>query len=462
MLDKFGDYHLLHKIATGGMAEIYLARHRSSPVTSMPIAIKKILPNYSNNIPFVKMFLAEARIICNINHENIVKIYDFGKSDNLYYIAMEYVCGQSLGQLMEKLENRGKLLQIENIMEIAFTVLSGLEHAHNIKDRNGTFLNVVHLDMNPNNILISYKGDIKIVDFGIANATYTKILKNNLESIQGTFGYLSPEQCREETLDRRSDIFSVGIILYELLSGKPLYNNLANDAVILHTILNEPVEPLTSIRSDIPEQLSAIIHKAIEKDKDNRYTSAAEMMSDLHKFQSTLEFNPNAESLPSTLKQEFASHYIKMNKLLDKAQAEYLMDELFKDIANIEDLDMEERPDITDVDINPSKPKDFSPHSPLIKIFVFALIFSAVIGMGIYIYSLTQDKFISVSIFSNPQAAEILIDGIDTGKTTPNEVSLKEGQSYIIECLKGEYKGGLNYVASEKNNGIQIELKRKK
>ena len=197
MLETFDNYQLLSKIATGGMAEIFLAKHINSPVNSMPIAIKKVLKQYSSNSALIKMFLAEARIICNINHENIVRIYDFGKYEDQYFIAMEYVFGQNLGSVLNKLQQKGQAMPLNLIIEIMLGVLSGLDHAHNTKDKNGIFLNVVHLDMNPNNILISYDGKIKVVDFGIANANYTKKAKGSLVSIQGTFGYLSPEQCRD-------------------------------------------------------------------------------------------------------------------------------------------------------------------------------------------------------------------------------------------------------------------------
>jgi len=468
MSDIFGNYQLLSKIATGGMAEIFLAKHINSPVTSMPIAIKKILPQYSNNVPFIKMFLAEARIICNINHDNIVKIYDFGKVDGLYYIAMEYVFGQALGQLENKMSSKENYLPLEIVLEICFSVLNGLQHAHNTKDKKGVFLNVVHLDMNPNNILLSYDGGIKIVDFGIAHATYTKILKHNLASIQGTFGYLSPEQCREEGVDRRSDIFSFGIILYEMLSGKPLYKHLMNDAVILNAILNEEVENIKNIRPDISDELARIVHKALEKDREKRYSSAVEMIEDLQGVQAGLEFNLEAETLPALLKREFAGHYIKMNKILEKAQAQYLMDELFKDIGDIEEMDLHEKVRIAEEE----KLKKFEEDRlkkeaaeekssfPMIAVaaIVFVLLLSA--GIGGYFF-LQEEKDILVSLFSDPPEADIFIDGISNGLQTPAEISMKPGRNYIIEFRKDDFIGEIYYTPKKEDNKINLVLKKR-
>lgn len=273
MLEKFDNYQLLSKIATGGMAEIFLAKHVNSPVNSMPIAIKKVLKKYSDNPTLVKMFLAEARIICNISHENIVKIYDFGKFEDQYFIAMEYVFGQNLGAILEKAAEKGESLPLNFTIEIISAVLCGLDHAHNAQDRNGNFLNIVHLDMNPNNILISYDGKIKVVDFGIANANYTKKLKDSA-GIQGTYAYLSPEQCSGTSVDRRSDIFSVGIILYEMLTGQPLYKDLDSDMAIMNAILYDEVEPIDERMPDIDPNLAKIVMKALEKNPNRRYSSA--------------------------------------------------------------------------------------------------------------------------------------------------------------------------------------------
>ncbi|HOW50824.1 MAG TPA: serine/threonine-protein kinase [bacterium] len=472
MLERFGEYQLIHKIATGGMAEIFLAKHTNSPVTSMPIAIKRILKQFNNNQAFIKMFLAEARIICNITHEHIVKIYDFGKNEETYYIAMEYVFGQSLGQLLNKYDQKAKTLPMENVLEVATAVLSGLEYAHNTRDRNGMFLNVVHLDMNPNNILLSYDGKIKLVDFGIAHATYTKVLKNNLQSVQGTYGYLSPEQCQEKPLDRRSDIFSFAVILYEMLAGKSLFKQMESDAAILNAIVNDEIPDITTINPQVPRELWFILQKALQKNRERRYGSASEMLDDIKRFQNMREFNPQVESLTAVLKREFAAHFIKMNRILEKAQAAYLMDELFKDIGEIEEVDLNEKIRIQQEEIVQHIRKEEEEEDQQERraerrswiwsiggaVAILVLFFAA---LGVYLFFPFQKDTVQVFIATMPPEADIFVDGRDAGARTPVELQLVKGRTYVFEFRKEDKVAELPFVPSENPNDNKIFVKLK-
>ncbi len=463
MLEKFDNYQLLSKIATGGMAEIFLAKHVNSPVNSMPIAIKKVLKQYSNNPTLVKMFLAEARIICNISHENIVKIYDFGKFEDQYFIAMEYVFGQNLGAVIEKLKEKGLQMPLNLTIEIISAVLCGLDHAHNAQDRNGNFLNIVHLDMNPNNILISYEGKIKVVDFGIANANYTKKLKGDA-GIQGTYAYLSPEQCSGMVVDRRSDIFSVGIILYEMLSGHPLYKNLDNDMAIMNSILYDEIEPINELMPDIDPNLAKIVMKALEKNQNRRYATAMDMREDLQLIYNSLEFDPNSEMLPAFMKKLFPAHFIKMTKIIEQAQTEYLMDELFNNIGELEDIDLEENKKAEEV--AQQKEKSEKQHEKNKAMFSkIGLISGIVAGLAVIVLIL---KFLfvdpeveveAVTVFSSPGGAHIFVDGEDTGKVTPTSLQLEHGKKYIIDFIKDNMIGTLEFTPSSENRQINMQLK---
>ncbi|HNW16063.1 MAG TPA: protein kinase, partial [bacterium] len=331
----------------------------------------------------------------------------------------------------------------------------------NTKDKNGIFLNVVHLDMNPNNILISYDGKIKVVDFGIANANYTKKAKGSLVSIQGTYGYLSPEQCREGQVDRRSDIFSVGIILYEMLTGQPLYKHLENDATILNAILNEDIPHIKEVVPEIDPRLADIVMKALEKNQKNRYATALDMREDLLAVYNSLEFDPNTESLQSLLKKMFPSHFIKMTKVIERAQTEYLMEELFKDIGELEELDMKEKVRVQKQEEDELRKKEgILPSTG--KIFaaglVFALILAAVIG---YLFITPDIEFEAVSIFSQPPEAEIYLNGEDTGKQTPATLMLEQGKNYIIEFRKDDLIGGMEFTPTEKNREVNIVLRKR-
>lgn len=465
MLEKFDNYQLLSKIATGGMAEIFLAKHVNSPVNSMPIAIKKVLKKYSDNPTLVKMFLAEARIICNISHENIVKIYDFGKFEDQYFIAMEYVFGQNLGSILSKVTEKDEVLPLNFTIEIISAVLCGLDHAHNAQDRNGNFLNIVHLDMNPNNILISYDGKIKVVDFGIANANYTKKLKDS-SGIQGTYAYLSPEQCSGTTVDRRSDIFSVGIILYEMLTGQPLYKNLENDMAIMNAILYDEIEPIDERMPDIDPNLAKIVMKALEKNPNRRYASAMDMREDLQLVYNSLEFDPNGETLPSFVKKLFPSHFIKMTKIIEQAQTEYLMDELFNNIGELEDIDLDEKKKAAEAENQRieaekrrEKKKNVFTKAGLIAGIVAGL---AVIALILKFLFVDPDVEVDmVTIFSSPSGARIFINGEDTGKVTPASLQLELNKKYIIEFSKDNMIGGLEFTPTSENRQINMQLKQR-
>lgn len=474
MLENYGEYQLLSKIATGGMAEIFLAKHTNSPVTSMPIAIKRILRQFNTNQAFIKMFLAEARIICNITHENIVKIYDFGKFDETYYIAMEYVFGQSLGQLMNKYLQKGRTLPPELVIELTVAVLSGLEFAHNTRDRHGIFLNVVHLDMNPNNILLSYDGKIKLVDFGIAHASYTRTLKNNLQSVQGTYGYLSPEQCQEKPLDRRSDLFSFAVILWELLAGRPLFKQMESDAAILNAIVNDDIPDITKVNPQVPRELGFILQKALQKNREQRYGSAAEMLEDIKRYQSMREFDPQAENFPTVLKREFAAHFIKMNRVLEKAQASYLVDELFKDISEIEEVDLNEKIRAQQEERVASIKKEEAVQEekerreevrgwlvPLAVAAVTLVLFFG--GLALYLFFPWQSDTVSVFVATMPPETDIFVDGRDAGARTPTELKLVKGRTYVFEFRKDDLVAELPFVPSEEpeKNKIFVKLKKK-
>ena len=465
MLEKFDNYQLLSKIATGGMAEIYLARHINSPVNSMPIAIKKVLKKYSSNPTLVKMFLAEARIICNISHENIVKIYDFGKYEDQYFIAMEYVFGQNLGAILEKVYERDQKMPLNLTIEIISAVLCGLDHAHNAQDRNGTFLNIVHLDMNPNNILISYEGKIKVVDFGIANANYTRKIKND-SGIQGTYAYLSPEQCSGLSVDRRSDIFSVGIILYEMLTGKPLYRHLDSDMAIMNSILNDEIEPINELMPEIDPKLAEIVMKALEKNPSNRYATAMDMREDLLRIYNSLEFDPNSEMLPAFVKKLFPAHFIKMTKIIEQAQTEYLMDELFNNIGELEDIDLqskkreeEEKKQKEEEEERREKRKTIISKTSLIAGIVVALVIIVMILK--FLFVVPDVEVDMVTVFSEPGGAQIFVNGEDTGKKTPASLQLELNKQYIIEFRKDDMIGGLEFVPTSENRMIRMVLKQR-
>ncbi|PWT87509.1 MAG: hypothetical protein C5B54_12240, partial [Acidobacteria bacterium] len=219
---NFGQYLLLSKIATGGMAELFKAKRKGVEGFEKILAIKRILPHMSDNEDFVTMFIDEAKLAAQLTHHNICQIFDLGKIETSYYIAMEYVHGKDLRAVMKASRQKDKPIPIELAVLITSKISSALDYAHRKRDANGQPLNLVHRDVSPQNILISYEGDVKLVDFGIAKAA-TKVHVTQHGALKGKLLYMSPEQAWGKSVDRRTDIFSLAVVLYEMLAGRPLF-----------------------------------------------------------------------------------------------------------------------------------------------------------------------------------------------------------------------------------------------
>jgi len=272
---KIGKYLLLEKIASGGMAEVYRAKASGAGGFEKQLAIKRILPNYSSNDEFRRMFEYEARLSSQLTHANIVQIYDFVKSQDTYLLAMEYVDGKNLRQFLNKAKKAGVQIPIEFGIYIINEVCKGLDYAHKKKDDlTGKTLNIIHRDMSPQNIMVAYEGGVKIVDFGIAKAK-DRVDETRSGVIKGKFGYMSPEQANGESIDRRSDIFSTGIILYEMLVGKRLFVS-ENDLATLRMIQECAIQPPSKLNSRITPELEKIVLKSLTKDLSLRYQHASD------------------------------------------------------------------------------------------------------------------------------------------------------------------------------------------
>lgn len=281
--ESFGKYILLEKLATGGMAEVYLAKLPGAENVSKYFAIKRILPQFSGNLEFIEMFKEEAKIAVNLSHSNVVPIYEFGEEKGQFYIVMEFVGGRNLRQILNKLTKVGKRLAVEQILFVIGEVAKGLEHAHkSIDATTGRRLNITHRDMSPQNVMISFDGEVKIVDFGIAKAE-SKIENTRAGTLKGKFGYMSPEQADGQEVDFRTDIFSLGIVLWELIAGERLF--VANNEInTLRKIRDCVVPSLNKIDPSIPPELERIVNKALARDRNLRYQSCSEMQKDISKF----------------------------------------------------------------------------------------------------------------------------------------------------------------------------------
>jgi serine/threonine protein kinase len=266
-LTRYGDYELVKYFTAGGMADLYLARH---PRFSGELVVKKIQPRYLEFTRVVKMFLDEGRIAQALRHPNIVKIVDVGQESGTYYIAMEYIPGRDLMQICRRGIEVGHFLPRHLAVAILVQALRGLSHAHEKLDDEGRPLKVVHCDISPGNIVVSWGGTVKIVDFGIARATIQ--LRAEDQTVAGKYNYMAPEQIRGEPVDARADLFALGVILYELTVGKRLFRGRPEQ--VMRRVLEEPIAPPSALRPDFPPRLEAIVMRALERDPGRRFTSA--------------------------------------------------------------------------------------------------------------------------------------------------------------------------------------------
>jgi serine/threonine-protein kinase len=300
---RFGKYTLIDRIAVGGMAEIFLARQAGIENFEKTIVIKRIRPHLSKQPNFVKMFLNEAKLAAQLNHPNIVQIYDLGKIGESYFIAMEYVFGRDMRRIIPKADSLGIPFPMVYALKIASSVCEGLYYAHQKTDTYGTALNIVHRDVTPENIFVSFDGTVKVLDFGIAKAA-NQIEQTRAGEIKGKLSYMSPEQCMGKQLDNRSDLFSLGTVLYEWLTGFKLFTG-DSEVAILKSITEGKIYAPSYFKADIPEGVEAILMKALEKDRERRYQTAWDMQYDIDQFLSQYEFTPSNIHLSNFLKQLF-------------------------------------------------------------------------------------------------------------------------------------------------------------
>jgi TonB family protein len=276
---KFGQYVLLEKIATGGMAEVWKARMRGVEGFQKIVAIKKILPHLSDNQDFIEMFVDEAKLAAQLNHNNIIHIYDLGKIQSSYYIAMEYIDGYDLKNILKKAQERDQPLQVEIALFIASKVAAALDYAHRKRDFEDKEMGLVHRDVSPQNVLISEEGDIKLCDFGIAKAA-SKASHTQAGALKGKLQYMSPEQAWGRNIDRRSDIFALAAVLFEMLTARKLFSG-ENEMSILEQVREARVTAPSQFNDEVTPQIDAIVVKALQKDPEARYQTAGEMQRDL-------------------------------------------------------------------------------------------------------------------------------------------------------------------------------------
>jgi serine/threonine protein kinase len=301
----FGKYLLLDRISVGGMAEVFKAKSYGVEGFEKVIAIKRILPSMGEDRDFIKMFIDEAKIAGQLTHANICQIFELGRIDGAHFIAMEYIWGKDLLQVQNRLRKLKRPMPAATACFIVAKVCEGLDYAHRKRDPMGRPLEIVHRDCSPQNVLISYEGEVKLIDFGIAKAA-SRSSRTMAGVLKGKFGYMSPEQVRGLPLDRRSDIFALGTVLYESITGERLFQG-ETDFATLEKVRNVEITPPRRIDPSIPVDVEAVIMRALARDAEERYAWCSDMLADLQAILRRQDAMVTSKALSGWLKELFAA-----------------------------------------------------------------------------------------------------------------------------------------------------------
>lgn len=283
----FGKYCLLERVSVGGMAEVFRARPFNAPNFRRFLAVKRILPNLAEDEEFISMFVDEAKIAVQLNHRNVCQIYELGRLNGSYYIVMEYIPGKNLLQMQNRFRQEKRIMSVTQAAFLISRICDGLDYSHRKTSDDGRPLSIIHRDVSPQNVLVSYEGEVKVIDFGIARAA-TRNEQTQVGVLKGKFGYMSPEQANGEDVDRRSDVFAVGTLMWEMLTARRLFHG-EGDYATLELVRSCKIEPPSSKNSRVPPEIDAIVMKALAANRDERYQWASEMGEDLREFLAALK-----------------------------------------------------------------------------------------------------------------------------------------------------------------------------
>jgi len=315
--ETIGRYELITRLATGGMAEIFLARERGLAGLERLVVIKRILPHLAHEESFVEMFLREARIIARLNHPNVVQIYELGEDAGSYFIALEYIHGCSVRELQLIAERAEREIPLSVALSVVTQACRGAHAAHELCDADGRPLGLVHRDISPHNLMVTPQGHVKLLDFGVARAAegFEATSSGNLK---GKYGYMSPEQCLHETLDRRSDVYALGITLWELCAGRRLYHQ-KTEIEILHAIVHNDAPRVTE-HADVPEVVADVVATALANDREDRYVSAEAMRSVLEAAAREAELELGTDAVAAFMRDVAQGQLEARNEVLDRAR----------------------------------------------------------------------------------------------------------------------------------------------
>jgi eukaryotic-like serine/threonine-protein kinase len=328
-LIPFGKYILLNKISAGATAAVYRAKIRGEAGFERLLTIKRILPQMAGDHDFVETFVEEAKICARLNHSSICPTYELGKVGESLYLAMEWVAGKDLGAIVRRLENTGKVMPPLVAAWISSRLCDALDYAHALRDAAGKPIGIVHQDLSPSNIVVSYEGQVKLIDFGLAKAA-GRAQQTNVDALKQKIGYMSPELVLGTTLDARSDVFGVGVCLYEMVTGRRLFAG-ADDIATLKLVSSANVPPPSALVDDTPEDLEMIMMRALERSPDRRWGTAGEMGQALAACVAgedpTFGTRHVAEFMRELFAQDMAAEQRRLNDLLAASKDAALMEQ---------------------------------------------------------------------------------------------------------------------------------------
>jgi len=430
---RFGKYTLIRKIAIGGMAEIFLALQRSVAGFEKIIVVKRILPHLAKDSQFVTMLLDEARIAATLNHPNVAQIYDVGQHDGQFYIAMEHVHGEDLRSVVRAMKGKNVTsFPLEHSLAILLGMSAGLAYAHEQRTLDGEPMNIVHRDVSPQNVLVTFNGDVKLVDFGIAKAGRSNAEDTKSGKLKGKVPYMSPEQAQGLELDARSDIFALGVMLFELTTGRRLFRG-ANEFETLKMIVEQPYPAPRAINPNLAPRLEAIIQRALEKDRDRRYQTARELQADLEDFIRQEKLAVSPISLGEWMQMLFAERLAQQKQML--LEGRQLAEVIAAQVAAEEEA---ERLSQTSSGVRDRKPS----RAPW---YALAGVLVAAIAGGLFLTKRLQSAEVArgpgvVVVASTPPGAAVWLDGdLQTARTPTTLRELPVGVAHALKLTHDGY-----------------------
>ena len=470
---RFGKYELLDRIAAGGMAEIFRARYEPAPGVTKQVVIKRILPHYAENKAFIAMFTNEAKIVMGLSHGNIAQVFDFGAIDGDYFLAMELVDGHPLSKVVKRARTLGiPVLPPEFAAFICAEMLKGLHYAHARLDEGGRPLKIVHRDVSPQNVLISYEGQVKLVDFGIAKARNASAEETAANAVKGKYAYFAPEQAKAKELDSRTDVFAAGIVLYELLTGQLPFQGRMMD--VMARIVRGQFQKPRELNPRIPPDLERVVLKAMALEKADRYQTAEAFQQDLNRFLANnhpeftggmltlflhllFEEELVKEGKPVQIPREFVERAQKWKEPLPPPPVPGRRDESedpTEMVAFSEAARLTFSHQASKFDELPATPPGF----PWVRAVVL-LIAAGIVGFG-GVTVVQRLKEGTLEITSVPSGAEVILDGKPLSTRTPTQVARLSGERKVkLEVRSPGYQPWKNEVPIKSGQHLLVEAK---